>query len=63
MFGNGFPVEEIVIWGSDNNAQDYSEEYSKQIMDRDYEIFNKLGVSEKVQEDIFCNNYLKFLEG
>lgn len=62
VFGNGFQVEDIVFWGSDNHAEDYNEAYAGRIRERDTEIFQKLGLSDRQQEKIYRDNFLKFLK-
>lgn len=61
LFGNGFKVEDIVFWGSDNHAEDYDHAYAERIRKRDYEIFEKLGLPQQQQEKIFRDNVREFL--
>ena len=61
LFGNGFKVEDIVFWGSDNHAEDYDHAYAERIRKRDYEIFEKLGLPQEQQEKIFRDNVREFL--
>ena len=61
LFGNGFKVEDIVFWGSDNHAEDYDHAYAERIRKRDYEIFEKLGLPREQQEKIFRDNVREFL--
>lgn len=62
LFGNGFNVSECVFWGSDNSVGDYNWEYAKSIRERDEIIFTELGLSEKMQQNIFGDNFIKFLK-
>lgn len=61
LFGNGFKVEDIVFWGSDNHAEDYDHAYAERIRKRDYEISEKLGLPQQQQEKIFRDNVREFL--
>lgn len=61
VFGNGFQVEDIVFWGSDNHAENYNAEYAGRIRERDTEIFHKLKLSKRQQEKIYYDNLIKFL--
>lgn len=62
LFGNGFRVEDIVFWGSDNHAGNYNAEYAEKIRKRDTEIFCKLGLSQRQQEKIYYENLRHFLK-
>lgn len=62
VFGNGFKVEDIVFWGSDNQTVDYQAEYAKKIRERDEEIFEELQISREQQEKIFYQNFMSFLK-
>lgn len=61
VFGNGFKVEDVVFWGSDNHADHYDCAYAGRIRQRDEEIFEKLGLAQKQQQKIFEGNVREFL--
>lgn len=62
VFGNDFHVEKNTFWGSDNSAEDYNWEYAKQIRETDEEIFRKLELPQRYQDNIFFDNFKRFLE-
>lgn len=62
VFGNGFKVEDIVFWGSDNHAADYNVGYARKIRERDTELFEKMQLSEKQQQKIYYDNFMEFLK-
>lgn len=62
VFGNGFHVEDVVFWGSDNRAEEYDADYAEKIRERDSEIFRKLGISKEQQEKIYYDNFMEFLK-
>ena len=61
VFGNGFSVEDVVFWGSDNHAEGYNVDYAGKIRKRDEEIFKELGLAEALKEKIFGGNFQEFL--
>lgn len=63
LLGNDFQVEDTMFWGSDNSVENYRPDYVKKWVEKDCEIYHRLGLSEEVVNKVYSGNYLQFLKG
>ena len=60
IFQVGYDVEDAVFFGSDQNIESYEPAVTEAFVDRDLELFQKLGISDSVPEKVFSANVKKF---
>lgn len=58
----GYDVSDNVIFGTDNNANDYEVEYAQAWIKRDIGIYNKLGIDKDTIQKLFSKNLLRFIQ-
>ena len=63
LMGNDFRVEDTVFWGSDNSVENYDSSYVRKWVERDCEIYRKLGLTEERKNKIYYDNFMAFLNG
>ncbi len=60
VFKTGYNIEKNIIFGTDNVMHTYDVALSDEYLDRDLEIYRKLGLSDQVVEDVLKNNVREF---
>ena len=63
LFTVGYDVENNIMFGTDSITTDYNPEWVGGWIARDNAIYDKLGVTEEQRQKIYCDNYMRFLEG
>ena len=63
LMGNNFRVEDTVFWRSDNSVENYDSSYVRKWVERDCEIYRKLGLTEERKNKIYYDNFMAFLNG
>lgn len=61
LFTVGYNVGSNIIFGTDCNAEAYNSEWASAWLGTDRKIFDKLGVSRQIRENIYYNNVMRFL--
>lgn len=61
LFNIGYNVSGRLMFGADMSADDYEFKYVKEWIDLDNSIYDKLGVSQEIRENIYENNFLNFM--
>ncbi len=61
LFTIGYDVPDNIMFGTDGNADNYSAAWSKEWIERDNAIYDKLGVKEDTRKKIYGENLLRFL--
>ncbi len=57
----GYDVSNNILFGTDCMAANYNSQWTKKWMTIDNDLYRKLGVSQKVQENIYHNNLMRYL--
>ena len=63
LFTVGYDVDNNIMFGTDSITTDYNPEWVAGWIARDNAIYDKLGVTEEQRQKIYCDNYMRFLEG
>ena len=63
LLGNAFQVEDTMFWGSDNSVENYRPDYVTKWVEKDCEIYHRLGLSEAAVNIVYSCHYLQFLKG
>lgn len=58
---NIYNTSDRIMFGADMSADDYDWEYTKDWIDFDNAIYDKLGIGDDIRENIYQNNFLKFI--
>ena len=61
LFNIGYDVGDNIMFGTDSNAEEYSESWPAEWLELDGEIMDKMGVSLKNREKIYHDNLMRFL--
>lgn len=61
LFTVGYDVENNIIFGTDCNLENYNSKWTKEWVDRDREIYDKLALDSSVIEKVFSGNLKRFL--
>ena len=59
-FTTGYDVGSNMMYGSDATAGGYSTYFVRSTVDNDLKIFDELGVSKEIRENIYFNNAMRF---
>ena len=57
----GYDVPDNILFGTDGSAHKYNADWTKQWLDVDGEIFDRLHVDEEIRQKIYYDNVLRFL--
>lgn len=63
LFNVGYDVKNNVFFGTDCEANCYNTKISKDYIDTDEQIMNRLFINEEVKENVFCKNLERFVLG
>jgi predicted TIM-barrel fold metal-dependent hydrolase len=61
LFTVGYDVENNIMFGTDGTAHTYNPTWTKQWLDKDAEIFDRLGVGDELRQKLYHDNVLRFL--
>ena len=61
LFYIGYDVPNNIMYGTDCSVKDYNSEWTKKWLKIDNELFDKLGIPEKLRKKIFCDNFMRFI--
>ena len=63
LFNVGYDVEDNIMFGTDSYANDYKTEWVTKWLEMDNGIMDELGIDEAVRQKVYCDNYLRFING
>ena len=61
LYTLGYDVGDNIMFGTDTSADAYSDKWAGEWLLRDAQILDKLGVSKKYREKLYCANLFRFL--
>ena len=61
LFFVGYDVPNNILYGTDGNTAAYQYNWTKRWLKIDTELFDKFGISEKLRQKIFRDNFFRFL--
>ena len=63
IFEIGYDIQDNIIFGTDNRANNYDSDRTQNMIQKDNEIYQELGIEEKVINKIYEENLKRFVEG
>ena len=63
LFCVGYDVNDNIMFGTDSISTEYDPRWVKRWLKLDGSIMDELGVAAEVREKIYCNNFMRFLNG
>ena len=61
LFNCNYDVPHNIMFGTDMSADDYDFKYAQSVIEMDNKIYDKLGVTEEIENLIYSDNFLKFM--
>ena len=61
LYTIGYDVPDNIMFGTDGTAHTYDPRWTKQWLDKDAEIFDRLGVTDELKQKLYHDNVLRFL--